>query len=104
MTAHVLLLGKTRTVIDGVIDQLHPPGVELYGGTGIDDVRSAFARAGIDHVLTGAGLDLDTRLAIVREVFSLSGTTTIHLKDSASGAEGMAPFVRAVLGGLAGWR
>lgn len=103
MTTRVLVLGKTRAVVDGVIDRVHPPGVELSGGTGIDDLRAAFARTGIDHVVIGAGLDLDTRLAIVREVFDLSRTTTVHLKDVASGAESLAPFVRAVLSGVTDW-
>ena len=46
------------------------PDLHLFTGTGIDDVRSAFAQARIDHVIMGAGLDLEIRLAIVREIFS----------------------------------
>jgi hypothetical protein len=48
----------------------------------------------------GGGLDLDTRLAVVREVFQSSDQTTVHLKDQMSGPEGYLPFVRSVLTGL----
>jgi len=64
-------------------------------------VRSAFAQADIDHVIIGAGLDLETRLEIVREIFLTSDTTTVHMKDFASGPDGFLPFVRSVLTGLA---
>ena len=51
----------------------------------------------------GAGLELEARLEIVREVFLASDRTTVHMKDVASGPEGFLPFVRAVVGGLAGF-
>lgn len=66
MTKHVLLLGRSGVVIDDVQKQLGMPGIQLLGGTGIDDVRSAFAQADIDHVVMGAGIDLEARLEIVR--------------------------------------
>jgi hypothetical protein len=31
------------------------PDVQLFGATGLDEVRSAFAQADIDHVVMGAG-------------------------------------------------
>jgi len=53
----------------------------------------------------GAGIDLETRLQIVREIFQLSETTTVHMKDRLSGPDGFLPFVRAVLRGLTpSWR
>ncbi len=48
----------------------------------------------------GAGLDLDVRCEIIKLIFSLSHTTTVHMKDYASGPEGMLPFVNSVLKGL----
>jgi hypothetical protein len=48
----------------------------------------------------GAGIDLETRLQIVREIFQLSETTTVHMKDHATGSQGFLPFVRSVLRGL----
>ncbi len=103
MTMTVLLLGRTGVVVDDTRRQLDlGSDVRLLAGTGVDDVRAAFAEADVDHVIVGAGIDLETRLGIVREIFRLSGTTTVHLKDRASGPEGFLPFARAVLRGLRG--
>ena len=74
--------------------------VELFGGSSLEDARAAFARTKIDHVIVGAGIDLETRLEIVREIFQLSTETTVHLKDRISGKEGFLPFIEAVLDGL----
>jgi len=100
MDKTVLLLGRTGIVVDTVQRQLALPDLRLIGGTGIDDVRKAFAQGKVDHVLMGAGIDLETRLQIVREIFELSETTTVHMKDRVSGPGGFLPFVRAVLRGL----
>jgi hypothetical protein len=100
MTKKVLLLGRRGAVIDDVQHQLEQADIELFGGTGIEDVRSAFAQADIDHVILGAGIELETRLQIVREIFQLSDTATVHMKDRATGPQGFLPFIRAVLRGL----
>lgn len=100
MTKRILLLGVKATVLDDVRQQVPMSDVELLAGTGVDDVRSAFAHADLDHVIMGGGLDLETRLAVVREVFQSSDRATVHLKDHLSGPEGFLPFVRAVLAGL----
>ncbi|MER5756047.1 hypothetical protein [Streptomyces sp. NPDC002088] len=49
----------------------------------------------------GAGLDLDIRLKIIREIYESCDSTTVRMKDRASGPEGCLPFIQAVLGGLA---
>lgn len=97
---NVLLLGLTSAVIDDAQEHLDMPDLRLLTGTGIDDARSAFAQARIDHVIMGAGIDLETRLAIVREIFQSSDTTTVHMKDRASGKEAFLPFAHSVLHGL----
>jgi hypothetical protein len=104
MARNVLLLGRLGVVVEDAQRQLRLPDVQLHVATGVDEVRAAFAHAGIDHVIMGAGLDLETRLEIVREVFRASDTTTVHLKDVASGPEGFLPFVRSVLAGLADYQ
>jgi len=96
---NVLLLGLTGVVIDEAQQQLDMPHLRLFGGTGVDDVRSAFTQTGIDHVIMGAGIDLETRLEIVREVFR-SSDTTVHMKDRVSGKRTFLPFARSVLRGL----
>jgi hypothetical protein len=82
-----------------VKNQLHLPDVQVFGGTGIEDVRAVFAQATIDHVIMGAGIDLEARLEIVREIFHPSETTAVHMKDVASGPPGLLPFVRSILMG-----
>ena len=97
---NVLLVGLNGVVVDEAMAQLALPDIVLFGGGGLDDVRRAFAAAPIDTVIMGAGIDLDTRLQIVRTIFELSETTTVHLKDRATGPAGFMPFVRRVLMGL----
>ena len=101
MTKRVLLLGRRGVVVEDVQQQLRMPDVQLFAATGLDGVRSAFAQADIDHVIMGAGLDLEVRLEIVREIFLASDTTTVHMKDFASWPDGFLPFVLSVLTGLA---
>jgi hypothetical protein len=104
MTRNVLLLGRLGVVVEDAQQQLRMPDVRLVVATGLGEVRSAFADADIDHVIMGAGLDLETRLEIVREIFLASDTTTVHLKDFASGPDGFLPFVQSVLAGLADYQ
>jgi hypothetical protein len=58
MTKRILLLGVMAPLLDDVQQQLQMPDLEFLGGTGVDDVRSAFAQADIDHIIVGGGLDL----------------------------------------------
>ena len=53
-TKNVLLLGLTGIVIDDARKRQDLPDLHLFTRTGIDDVRSAFAQARIDHVIMGA--------------------------------------------------
>ncbi len=99
MAKRAFLIGRTQSVIDDVIKQLDTPEIQLIGGTGITDLQSAFDQAQIDHVIIGGGLDLDTRLEIVREVFQHSNATFVHM-NSPSGPESFLPFVRSVLNGF----
>ena len=99
MTKRILLLGVVAAVLENV-QQLQKPDIEFLGGTWVDDVRSAFGQGDIDHVIVGGGLDLETRLEMVREVFQSSDRATVHMKDQMSGPEGFLPFVRSVLLGL----
>lgn len=101
MTTHVLLLGRTPfdpQVVEAEIDR---PDVEIAYGTSLDDVEAAFQDAPVDVVIMGAGIPLRDRLAIVERVFESSESTSVHMKDRASGPTGMMPFVNRVLDGLA---
>lgn len=101
MTSKVLLLGRTRIDLVAARAVVAPLPVELYAGTSLDDVEDVMSRQHIDVVIMGGGLPIDDRLAIVRHVYAVSETTSVHCKDRASGPRGFLPFVRAVLRGLA---
>ena len=101
MPKTILLLGRKGIVVEDAKSKIDMPELIILGGTCLEDVRKAFANnARIDHVFSGAGIDLDARLEIVREIFTLSETTTVHLKDGGSGPQGFLPFVKGVLSGL----
>ncbi|EIV93544.1 hypothetical protein [Frankia sp. QA3] len=100
MVKRVLLVGLLPKLVDDFHKRLDRPDIELLSGTGVEEVRAAFAQADIEHVFLGGGLDLRARLEMIRVVFESSDKATVHLKDHLSGPEGFVPFVRAVLGGL----
>ena len=95
-----LLLGRTGIVLDNVRNGISVDNVDFLAGTSLDDVRRAFSENTIHLVIMGAGIDLETRLAIVRHIFEESTGTTVHMKDWDSGPKGMLPFVDGVLTGL----
>ena len=70
MTKNILLLGRIEILLDDMQRQLRIPDIQLFDGTGVEDVRSVFAQANIDHVFI------------------------------ISGPQGFVPFVRSVPGGL----
>ena len=98
----VLLLGRTSAVVDSARDQIRQADVELYTGNNLKDAQRIFGERAIDAVIMGAGLDLADRLRIVEFVFTTSGSTTVHMKDKDSGAEGYLPFVLSVVRGMFG--
>ena len=101
MSKNVLLLGRTPFVLDDVRKSLAVQDVTLFSGTTLDDVRQAFDKHLIDMVILGAGLNLEVRLQIVKHIFTVSNSTTVHMKDWDSGPQGMLPFVNGILKGLA---
>ena len=98
--ASALLVGRTHRVLSGAQEQLGICGLQLEAATNAAEVKSAVSSRTFDHVFIGAGIDLEERVAIVRLVFEASGTTTLHLKDVASGPKGFIPFTRAILTSL----
>lgn len=98
----VLLVGRTPAVIDDAMSRAHAPGIRLLnGGNSIATVRESFAAHGIHHVILGGGIDLEQRIEIVRLIFQLSSSTTVHM-NSPSGPESFLPFVQSVLDGING--
>jgi hypothetical protein len=97
----VLLLGRTEIVLDDVRPHLDMHNAELHAGTTFDDMVAILDAQPIDIVIMGAGIDIETRLAIVKHIFAVSTSTTVHMKDWDSGPQGMLPFVNGILDGLA---
>ncbi|MEP6650637.1 MAG: hypothetical protein ABJA74_12125 [Lapillicoccus sp.] len=97
MTRRVLLVGLRDVVVDDALAQLGIPDLGAVSCTNLDDVRAALGASPVAAVVIGAGLDLEVRLEIVREVFTRTDSTTVHLKDRASGPAGFLPFARSVL-------
>lgn len=103
MARKILLLGRKGIVVDDAKAYLTDPDLEIFAGTGIDDLRATFSHhPDIKHVFMGAGIDLEIRLDIVRETFHLSQDTSVHMKDASSGRQGFLSFVKAILEGLRG--
>lgn len=95
-----LLLGRKEIIVDDVRDKIEAKDIMLLSGTGLQHVKDAFAQNNVDHVIMGAGISLDDRLEIIRYIFEVSNSTTVHMKDRDSGPPGMIPFVNGVLKGL----
>lgn len=98
---HLLLVGRLPGIVDNIKAQIQVPGLEMYGATNDAEVRAEVTNHPIDTVIMGGGLDDDTRGALCETIMSIREDICIHLKDRASGPEGMAAFVRGVIKGFA---
>ena len=95
-----LLLGRKGIIVDDVKDGIDATGINLFGGTSLQDVKNILDQHEIDIVIMGAGLDINDRLEIIKYIFESSKSTTVHMKDWNSGPAGMLPFVNGILNGL----
>ncbi len=100
VTIKALLVGRLNIVVDDAQRQLSIPNLVLYSATNITQVQTILEEHVIDHAFLGAGITLEQRIEIVRAVVKHSENVTVHLKDAASGPEGLGPFTRATLAGL----
>jgi hypothetical protein len=99
MSKKILLLGFSDSVLADALQQLARPGLEVFRGKSVEDVRSRLSQTTIDHVFIGGKLAVETHLEIAWEVLKASDATTVHLQDRL-GPEGFLSFVQAVLRGL----
>ena len=97
----ILLVGKQLTTVPPA-EQLSIRTAEYFAAPGLAEVQDIFKsnNNAIDIVIMGAGIELEKRLEIVRYVFKTSDTTSVHMKDYASGPERFVPFINSVLTGL----
>ena len=98
----ILLLGRTGIDVQNVKKNISVKNANLLSGTSLNEVKTAFEENNIDIVVMGAGIDLDIRTTIVQHIFTVSKSTSVHMKDWDSGPQGMVPFIDGVLRGLIG--
>lgn len=97
----ILLVGKLPGVVGDIARQLSDMHVEWLGAHDRSEViRQLEAEPRIACVVMGAGLDDTVRGDLIGVIASRRPDLTIHLKDRASGSEGIAPFARKVVDAL----
>ena len=96
----VILMGRKPETMMKLVAGLKQTDVKFATGTGINDLKVAFSDELPAAVIMGAGLPLEVRLSIIEYIFEHSKSTTVHMKDWASGSSGMLPFVSGIVQGL----
>ena len=93
----VILMGREQKNLDKGVKAIRADGFELITCTSLSDLAKALEHKEVDTVITGAGLPLDIRLDAVRMIFQASDAISVHMKDFASGPEGLGAFANRVL-------
>ena len=94
----VLLVGRLPRVVENVASRLEDLPIQWLAAHDRDEVaRQLEAEPNIRSVVVGAGLDDEVRGELIGVIAARRPDLCIHLKDRASGPEGMAPFVRRVV-------
>ena len=102
MKKNVLLLGRMSINIPNFETGVIAQNINLFSGTNLEEVKNVFNQNNnqIEMVIMGAGIDLDSRLKIIEHIFTVSKSSTVHMKDWNSGPAGMLPFVNGILKGI----
>lgn len=94
----VLLVGRLPNVTANVAKQLEALPVEWLGAHDREEViRQLDMEPKIACVVMGAGLDDSVRGELLGVIAQRRPDLCIHVKDRASGPEGMAPFARRMV-------
>lgn len=94
----VLLVGRLPHVIGNVARQLEHLPIQWLGAHNQEEViRQLRAEPRIACVIMGAGLDDRIRGDLIGVIAAHRPDLCIHLKDRASGPEGLVPFVTRVV-------
>ena len=94
----VLLVGRLPGITDRMEAALHDLPVEWLGASNRDEVVNQLeAEPAICCVVVGGTLDDATRGSIAATVAERRPDLSVHLKERASGPEGMPDFVRKVV-------
>lgn len=94
----VLLVGRLRNVIANVAKQLEHLPVEWLGAHNREEViRQLDMEPRIACVVMGGSMDDSIRGELIGVIAQRRPDLCIHVKDRASGPDGMAPFVRRMV-------
>ncbi|KCV82590.1 hypothetical protein ATO10_06596 [Actibacterium atlanticum] len=95
----VLLIGRLPHVIGNVAEELSHLPIEWLGAHDHPEVvRQLETEPRIDCVIISGGLDDKIRGDLIGIIATLRPDLCIHIKDRASGPEGLVPFVERVVG------
>lgn len=91
----ILLVGRMPGVVGDTAKQLEHMPVQWLGAHNRQEVESQLeAEPNIRMVVMGSGLDDKIRGELIGVIAGRRPDITIHLKDRASGPDGLAPFAR----------
>ena len=94
----VLLVGRLPGVVGNVAKALEDMPIRWLGAHNRAEViQQLDTEPGIACVVMGAGLDDTVRGDLVGVIAARRPDITIHLKDRASGPDGLLPFTRRVV-------
>jgi hypothetical protein len=94
----VLLVGRLPGVVGDVATRLEDMPIRWLGAHNREEVvQQLESEPGIACVVMGAGLDDEVRGELIGVIASRRPDITIHLKDRASGPDGLLPFTRRVV-------
>ena len=94
----VLFIGRLPNVIGNVAQQLDHLPIQWLGAHDQDEVRRQLdAEPRIACAIMGAGLDDKIRGEMVGIIAARRPDICIHLKDRASGPDGLMPFVARIV-------
>lgn len=97
----VLLVGRLPGIVGHLADDLQDLPVEWLGAHDRAEVaRQLAAEPKVATVIMGSGYTDELRAELIHEIAALRPDLSIHLKDRASGSDGMAEFVRQVVNGM----
>ena len=100
MTPVVLLVGRLPYVIGNVASELDHLPIRWLGAHDHGEViRQLDTEPDIACVIMGGGLDDDLRGDLVAVIAEKRPDICIHIKDRASGPEGLVPFVERIVEG-----
>lgn len=93
----IILAGRLPSILSNLIQQLGRDDVNFLGATNAQELGRHLDNKDVECVIMGGGLEDSIRAELCLLIWATRGDLPVHIKDRASGPEGMAGFVAAVL-------